>query len=97
MAADSDAVVGAYGSPNERVVAHCRVLLEWGETVYLSCVTWRMSFETAPVTESLVSVTANLRMAEFGTLFKDIADCFGYPCSLEMATGSGRLHRKVWC
>ena len=38
VAADSDAVGGAYCSSNERVTAHCRVLLEWGETVYLSCV-----------------------------------------------------------
>ena len=30
VAADSDAVGGAYGSYNERVAAHCRVLLEWG-------------------------------------------------------------------
>ena len=38
MASDSDAVGGAYGSSNERMAAHCRALLEWGETVYLSCV-----------------------------------------------------------
>ena len=38
MDADSDAVGGAYGSSNERVAAHFRALLEWGETVYLSCV-----------------------------------------------------------
>ena len=31
--------------------------------------TWRMPFQTAPVTGSLVSVAANLRVAEFGTLF----------------------------
>ena len=54
------------------------------------------SFETAPVTGSLASVTANLRVAEFDTLFQDIADCLartirGTQSSLEMATGSGRL------
>ena len=38
VAADSDAVGGASGSSNERVAVHCHVLLEWGETVYLSCV-----------------------------------------------------------
>ena len=37
VAADGDAVGGAYGSSNERVAVHCRVLLEWGENVYLSC------------------------------------------------------------
>ena len=47
-------------------------------------------------TGSLVSVAAILRVAEFGTLFQDIADCFawairGTQCSLEMATGSGWL------
>ena len=48
------------------------------------------------MTGSLVSVTANLRMAEFGTLFLDIVDSFaraicGTLCSVEMVTGSGRL------
>ena len=38
MAADCDAVGGDYGSSNERVAAYCCVVLEWGETVYLSCV-----------------------------------------------------------
>ena len=38
MAADSVAVGGAYGSSNERADALRRVLLEWGETVYMSCV-----------------------------------------------------------
>ena len=38
MAADSVAVGGAYGSSNERALAHCRVLLECQENVYVSCV-----------------------------------------------------------
>ena len=39
-----------------------------------------MSFQTAPVTGSLVSDAANLRVAEFGTLFQYIADlCLGNP------------------
>ena len=95
MAADSDAVGGAYGSSNERVAAHCRVLLEWRGNYICLAYTWWMSFETAPVTGSLVSVAPNLRVAEFGTLFQDIADCFawamrGTQSSLEMAIGSGR-------
>ena len=48
------------------------------------------------MTESLVSVAANLRVAEFGTLFLYIVDSFaqairGTRCSLEMARGSGHL------
>ena len=59
------------------------VVLFWsGEKMYICLVyTWRMSFETAPVTGSLVSVTANLRMAGFAW-----AIC-GTQSSLEMATG----------
>ena len=81
MAADGDAVGGAYGSSNERVATYCRVLQEWGENVYLGkmyiCLvyTWWMSFETTPVTGSLVSVADNLCTAEFDTLFQDIVDC----------------------
>ena len=76
----------------------CTVVFFWsGDKLYICLVyPWRMSFETAPVTGSLVSVAANLRVAEFGTLFQDIVDCFawairGTQCSLEMATGSGQL------
>ena len=36
VAADSVAVGGASSSSNECAAAHCRVLLEWGETVHLS-------------------------------------------------------------
>ena len=50
------------------------------------------------MTGSLVSVAANLRVADFGTLFLDIADSFawairGTQCSLKMARGSGRQVR----
>ena len=38
VAAGSITVGGAYGSSNERVLAHRRVLLEWQEAVYVSCV-----------------------------------------------------------
>ena len=38
VAADSVAVGGAYGSSNECVLTHHRVLLEWQGNVYVSCV-----------------------------------------------------------
>ena len=76
----------------------CTVVFFWsGEKLYICLAyTWRISFKTAPVTGSFVSVAANLRVAEFGTLFQDIADCFaravcGTQCSLKMAAGSSRL------
>ena len=68
-----------------------------GEKMYICLVyTWWMSFETAPVTGSLVSVADNLRTAEFDTLFQDITDCLtraisGTRSSLKMVTGRGRL------
>ena len=76
----------------------CTVVLFWsGEKMYICLVyTWWMSFETIPLTGSLVSVAANLRLDEFDTLFQDIVDCFaraisGTQSSLENVTGSGRL------
>ena len=38
VAAGSVTVGGAYGSSNERALAHRRVLLEWREAVYVFCV-----------------------------------------------------------
>ena len=74
------------------------VVFFWsGEKLYICPLyTWWISFETTPVTGSLVSVAANLYVAEVGTLFLDIVDSFalaicGTLCSVEMATGSGRL------
>ena len=56
---------------------HTIVFFWNGKNLYICLVyTWWISFETALVTWSLVSVAANLRVAEFGTLFLDIVDSF---------------------
>ena len=89
MAADSVGVGGAYGSSNERTAAHCRVLLEWGETVYLSGAQLVDFIRDRSGVWVTCLCAANLRVAEFGTLFLDIVDSFAR--AMEMATGSGRL------
>ena len=93
MTADSDTVGGAYGSSCEHVAAH-----SCSSGVGRNCISVLSSFETAPVTGSLIFVVAYLSLAEFGTLFQDIVDCLarairGTQCLLEMATGSGRQVR----
>ena len=61
----------------------CTVVFFWsGKKLYICLVyTWWMSFETAPVTGSLVSVADNLRTAEFDTFFPGYCRLFysGYP------------------
>ena len=56
--------------------------------------TWWDSFNTAPVTGSLLSVAAGRRLAGFGDLciLDSSARAIRWePCASEMATGSGRL------
>ena len=67
MAADSVAV-GRLMAPPMSTWLHTVVFFWSGEKLYICPVyTWWISFETVPVTGSLVSVAANLCVAEFGT------------------------------
>ena len=82
-------------SPHQNLVTKYDRPRNGGKLYICPVYTWWISFETAPVTESLVSVAAHLRVAEFVTLFLDIADSFagairGTNCSRTRCPG-GRI------
>ena len=100
---DSDAVVRASvdrEAGNEDIpdpdppLSSCLCLVMINDS-HVDVYTWWDSFETAPVTGSLLSVAADRCLAGFGDLFLRLVNSSARtirwePCASEMATGSGR-------